>query len=135
MGRLRGPPSRMSAICASTTIKRKKLLAACQSTRLRADWATGMPQPPLSKVHSNRVLICANLPVPPLAPQHKCCPRRVSVIFTRIASSFRTKTCVILIFFAHAIFWSIIAACSLLKFHHLHLGFNFRFDYATQHDS
>jgi len=39
----------MSAICASTTIKRKKLLAACQSTRLRADWATGMPQPPLSK--------------------------------------------------------------------------------------
>jgi hypothetical protein len=28
----------MSAICSSTTIKRKKRLAACQFTRLRADW-------------------------------------------------------------------------------------------------
>ena len=40
-----------------------------------------------------------NLSVPPLAPQQKCCPRRVSVIFKRITSSFRTKTCVLLSFF------------------------------------
>ena len=60
-----------------------------------------------------------NLPVPPLVPQQKCCPRRVSVIFKRIASSFRTKTCVLLSFFILSFGQSL----QLVKFRHLHLGY------------